>query len=1563
MSKVNKAALLENIRQELQGRYPSALKSHYGTATLSLLAIGLTGCGGGGSTATTSTNTLGGSVIKGPLANALVFVDLDGDGRLDDNEVSATTNSDGSYSLSSSDAAQLEGTIVVQTNEDTVDSSSGEVLAGLTLSAPEGSEVVSPLTTLIDSIAGDQGDLSDEDYQAALETAETTIKTDLGISADVELTSFNPFETGVDIDDAKAVEKVAQQVTAIVNTIAKAVEAAGGDGEAAVSTALDAVADAIELSGQIDLTAGSTIGTILSEADTGSVIGSSEATSIESAISAVTEAIGTTLDVAENSLEDAREIFAVAQTVLSEASSSAVTGGDTTLLTQLQSATSVATIAQSYIKVEGNVAVSVEENDATDAGISATGALTIADDDETDDVVYQFEATQDATSVGSAFGTLQIDSEGNWTYTLDDETGLAAVNALQNPDKRGSIDSADLNVTENFSITEQFIVNVQKVVGDAAPVDAEYGTTGVSITKIITVNITGNNDAVTLTTDESAAATEDGAAVAIDLSDNFSDDDTADQLIFSEVVEGESATAGLTATSTGFSFDPTDAAYQGLSAGTPQVLTIRFRATDVGGETADGVLTLTVTGVNDAPEQASDADTTLAATEDGEAVTGTLGLTDVDGDDITVTVSTQPSTGTVTVTDPATGAFSYDPGSNFQSLSAGEPTTETFTLEYTDGTVTQSQLVTVTITGVNDAPVANSLGDLVVGDATDLIIDTDYLVSVISDVDGDTLTVTNVVLTDGEGSITDNEDGTFTFDPDQVASDTPFTLTYTLSDGTENVTGTISGQVVNAIPLGEAIDEDSDGISVSLSGDNIPAAFSTALGDRTVTEVALDNSSDGTLTENGGTYTFVPAEHFNGNVLLTVTLSDNSTLPGLISVNQINDPASGTPTVTGSTFVGQTLTVDTSSITDNPDGLGDFSYQWKVGAGNDIENIDGANGTTLELTEDLAGRPISVEVSFTDGDGNLESLTSGPSANVGSVSTTRADLNTASGVTVALLNNLPTGATATITNVTETFRDGLEDDEGQAITLTELFSVSNNQIVFNDAGGIGFEQSDYTVTVRVTDGANTFDLDIELDSSPLELVMGADIGESGISPRDTLEGSLVANLSTDGEGAASRVVSDNGNVTFVENLRGNTIVLTKDTSDPNETTFNSVRITETDGEALVAELSGFSLTESQIIALFQDEASEFDDEDYFYTQAALDLFSANDMNVTVEDGLNGGILSTPGNGSFVKMTGTSGNDTFFYESNFENNGENGATDIITGDGNDTILVALDGQDYIFGDLLITDFDPNSDALALYLDSSWNDLGYDLNNLVFTQINEGDQVLGTEITWDLNDDGDVSSSDVVPGRGDSQLNEEAFGSISLEGVSRADAIESIELFELPGEESVLEVTAITPTTVGAVNTLLEDDGIELEGQANDTVYGLTLTLNAGASESDLAIYGLTADLVLLDEGASLAPIVADTTTAGDDIFLVRTLRGGFEVSVTSAGEDEADFGFISLIDNNASIVDNDPDTSKSESRDIATVYFKLEDGAENTTVFIQPTITTAAGADISEQIAPISIDLV
>ncbi len=92
-----------------------------------------------------------------------------------------------------------------------------------------------------------------------------------------------------------------------------------------------------------------------------------------------------------------------------------------------------------------------------------------------------------------------------------------------------------------------------------------------------------------------------------------------------------------------------------------------------------------------------------------------------------------------------------------------------------------------------------------------------------------------------------------------------------------------------------------------------------------------------------------------------------------------NSPATGAPTITGKAQVGETLTADTSGISDD-DGLtnASFGYQWQA----DGADISGATNDTYTLADADEGKAVSVKVSFTDDAGNEETLTSAATAAV-----------------------------------------------------------------------------------------------------------------------------------------------------------------------------------------------------------------------------------------------------------------------------------------------------------------------------------------------------------------------------------------------------------------------------------------------------------------------------------------------------------------------------------------------------------------------------------------------------
>ena len=101
-----------------------------------------------------------------------------------------------------------------------------------------------------------------------------------------------------------------------------------------------------------------------------------------------------------------------------------------------------------------------------------------------------------------------------------------------------------------------------------------------------------------------------------------------------------------------------------------------------------------------------------------------------------------------------------------------------------------------------------------------------------------------------------------------------------------------------------------------------------------------------------------------------------------------NAAPTGLPTITGTPRVGETLTADTSGISDS-NGLNNvqYAYQWiRSDSGSDT-NIPGATGQTYTLTDDDEGNSINqVQVRFTDDDGYSESLTSGATGTVAALS-------------------------------------------------------------------------------------------------------------------------------------------------------------------------------------------------------------------------------------------------------------------------------------------------------------------------------------------------------------------------------------------------------------------------------------------------------------------------------------------------------------------------------------------------------------------------------------------------
>jgi len=162
----------------------------------------------------------------------------------------------------------------------------------------------------------------------------------------------------------------------------------------------------------------------------------------------------------------------------------------------------------------------------------------------------------------------------------------------------------------------------------------------------------------------------------------------------------------------------------------------------------------------------------------------------------------------------------------------------------------------------------------------------------------------------------------------------------------------------------------------------------------TVVAVSAATQSTGTATPSivlGDESSFFPLISESGGQIAFSTLAMNlsagdigpsSPVQLLVAVNpHVNDPPVGQVSITGVAERGQTLTA-TNNLTDldgiPTEGAGKPAYQWKA----DGATIESATSATLVLGQAQVGQVITVQVSYIDGFGTAERVTSEPTAAV-----------------------------------------------------------------------------------------------------------------------------------------------------------------------------------------------------------------------------------------------------------------------------------------------------------------------------------------------------------------------------------------------------------------------------------------------------------------------------------------------------------------------------------------------------------------------------------------------------
>ena len=196
-----------------------------------------------------------------------------------------------------------------------------------------------------------------------------------------------------------------------------------------------------------------------------------------------------------------------------------------------------------------------------------------------------------------------------------------------------------------------------------------------------------------------------------------------------------------------------------------------------------------------------------------------------------------------------------------------------------------------------------------------------------------------------------------------------------------NNTATGQPTIGGTARMGETLTADASNIEDADGLDNVSYSYQW---------VANDGTTDTDISgETDAVYTLV-ADDVGKTIKVKVTFTDdagNEATLTSVATDEVgfavqqqgasNTPATGEPTISGTVQVGETLTADTTGITD-ADGLDNvsYTYQWVRNDGNSDTDILDATDSGYMLVADDLGKTIKVRVTFTDDAGNETTLTS-----------------------------------------------------------------------------------------------------------------------------------------------------------------------------------------------------------------------------------------------------------------------------------------------------------------------------------------------------------------------------------------------------------------------------------------------------------------------------------------------------------------------------------------------------------------------------------------------------------
>jgi Ca2+-binding RTX toxin-like protein len=356
-----------------------------------------------------------------------------------------------------------------------------------------------------------------------------------------------------------------------------------------------------------------------------------------------------------------------------------------------------------------------------------------------------------------------------------------------------------------------------------------------------------------------------------------------------------------------------------------------------------------------------------------------------------------------------------------------------------------------------------------------------------------------------------------------------------------------------------------------------------------------------------------------------------------------NNAPTGSVTIVGTPVQGDPLQI--SNTLADADGLGTFSYQWRA----DGEDIPGATGTQLFPGQAQVGKLITVVVSYTDGLGTEESVTSAATEAVANVN----DQPTGD----VFISGTPTqGQTLTATN-TLADPDGLGEISYQWRAAGEDIPGATGSTLLLGAAQIG---KSITVVASYTDGGGTSEA-----MSSAGTTQVTPLGGGPTAGNDVYNGTTGGDV-FDALGGNDTVNGLGGNDTLDGNT-GNDIL---NGGAGNDTLTGGAGNDTLNGGPGVDSLSGGTGNDTYVVTT-GDLITEGSNAGTDLVQSAQTFtLAANVENLTLTGNAaangTGNVLNNnlTGNGAVNTLSGAGGNDTLV---------SNGGNDVLRGGaGNDTL---------------------------------------------------------------------------------------------------------------------------------------------------------------------------------------------------------------------------------------------------------------------------------------------------